>query len=102
MSVDGGDISSSFGLPGGAGNRVASSSSPLSSSSPFVGAVENGGEGGASEKKAAWLLMNLSVKDGEFGASVSASASATGSVYRSGEEGVGDGPRVKRRRALSM
>lgn len=44
----------------------------------------------SSEKKAAWLLMKLSVKDGECGAEASR------------EKEVCDGPRVKRRRATSF
>jgi hypothetical protein len=46
-----------------------------------------GGGGGAAEKKAAWLLMKLSVKDGECGVGM-----------REREEG----PRIKRMRATSM
>ncbi|PBP24739.1 hypothetical protein BUE80_DR004326 [Diplocarpon rosae] len=52
---------------------------------------ESGGAGeeaGGAEKKAAWLLMNLSVQDGECGASADC--------------GLGEGPRIKRRRATSM
>jgi hypothetical protein len=50
---------------------------------------------GGAEKKAAWLLMKLSVKDGETGA---------GSATEGGREEKDDfeGPRVKRRRATSM
>lgn len=51
-----------------------------------------GGGNGASEKKAAWLLMNLSVKDGEFGGA---------GVVTSAKEEM-EGPRVKRRRATSF
>ncbi|KAF7901133.1 hypothetical protein EAF00_003354 [Botryotinia globosa] len=61
------------------------------------------------EKKAAWLLMKLSVKDGEAGAALpslpSVSAVGTplmGSAKWIKDEGDSDGPRVKRRRALSM
>ncbi|RAL60330.1 hypothetical protein DID88_000106 [Monilinia fructigena] len=61
------------------------------------------------EKKAAWLLMKLSVKDGEVAAASpllpSISMTATpimGSVKWCKDEMDGDGPRVKRRRALSM
>jgi hypothetical protein len=43
-----------------------------------------------SEKKAAWLLMKLSVRDGECGAEALK------------EKEVGEGPRIKRRRATSM
>jgi hypothetical protein len=46
------------------------------------------GSGGA-EKKAAWLLMKLSVKDGECGTEAM-------------KEKEGEGPRIKRRRATSM
>lgn len=48
--------------------------------------IDADGTVGGAEKKAAWLLMNLSVKDGEFNS-----------------EGVkeSDGPRVKRRRAAT-
>lgn len=46
---------------------------------------------GGAEKKAAWLLMKLSVKDGECGAEASR-------VHDAME----DGPRIKRRRATSM
>ncbi|PMD47817.1 hypothetical protein L207DRAFT_416387 [Hyaloscypha variabilis F] len=53
--------------------------------SPGVGA----GGGGAAEKKAAWLLMKLSVKDGECSTEA-----------RNEQED--DGPRIKRRRATSM
>ncbi|KAB8301349.1 hypothetical protein EYC80_003230 [Monilinia laxa] len=61
------------------------------------------------EKKAAWLLMKLSVKDGEVAAASpllpSISMAAT-PILRSikwyKDEMDGDGPRVKRRRALSM
>jgi hypothetical protein len=45
---------------------------------------------GGAEKKAAWLLMKLSVKDGECGAE----------AFR--EQDTMDGPRIKRRRATSM
>ena len=45
---------------------------------------------GGAEKKAAWLLMKLSVKDGECGAEASR------------EQDEMDGPRIKRRRATSM
>jgi hypothetical protein len=48
------------------------------------------GAGGAAEKRAAWLLMKLSVKDGE---------TACGAEVKEKE---GDGPRIKRRRATSM
>jgi hypothetical protein len=48
---------------------------------------------GGAEKKAAWLLMKLSVKDGEFGGG-GASAAEGGADA--------DGHRVKRRRATSM
>ena len=64
-----------------------------------VGVGRRGGGGGANgiqgkeEKKAAWLLMKLSVKDGE---------STTGENAGGGWNGDVDGPRVKRRRALSM
>ncbi|KAA8571863.1 hypothetical protein EYC84_001819 [Monilinia fructicola] len=61
------------------------------------------------EKKAAWLLMKLSVKDGEVAAaspllpSISmAGTPMMGSVKWCKDEMGGDGPRVKRRRALSM
>ncbi|APA05722.1 hypothetical protein SS1G_01927 [Sclerotinia sclerotiorum 1980 UF-70] len=63
------------------------------------------------EKKAAWLLMKLSVKDGQVGAASpipllpSVSALGTpmmGSSRWCKDEVNGDGPRVKRRRALSM
>ncbi|KAI9645605.1 hypothetical protein NHQ30_006347 [Ciborinia camelliae] len=61
------------------------------------------------EKKAAWLLMKLSVKDGEVGATLpllpSVSVAGTpmmGSVKWCKDEVDSDGPRVKRRRALSM
>ena len=50
-----------------------------------VGAI---GAGGAAEKKAAWLLMKLSVKDGE----------CCVEALRKHD----DGPRIKRRRATSM
>jgi len=63
--------------------------------------TENGGNGSTTageEKKAAWLLMKLSVKDGE------ASGNEGGGRLMSpnGEDGDLDGPRVKRRRATSM
>jgi hypothetical protein len=51
------------------------------------------GAGGV-EKKAAWLLMNLSVKDGESGESVKEAAR--------NEKDFLEGPRVKRRRATSV
>jgi hypothetical protein len=51
----------------------------------------DGGIGGA-EKKAAWLLMKLSVKDGE-----QCGAEARGEKELEGD----DAPRVKRRRATS-
>lgn len=53
----------------------------------------SGGPSGA-EKKAAWLLMNLSVKDGECG------AEAAAGLVR--QRALMEGPRVKRRRATSM
>lgn len=49
--------------------------------------------GGGVEKKAAWLLMKLSVKDGER---------AGETLEAEKGEAVDDGPRVKRRRATSM
>jgi len=55
-----------------------------------VSAGRVGTGGGAAEKKAAWLLMRLSVKDGE---------TACGAEMKEKE---GDGPRIKRRRATSM
>jgi hypothetical protein len=48
------------------------------------------GSSGGAEKNAAWLLMKLSVKDGECG------------VEAGKEKEVLEGPRVKRRRATSM
>ncbi|KAF8857886.1 hypothetical protein BDZ45DRAFT_690509 [Acephala macrosclerotiorum] len=51
--------------------------------------VGSNGVGGA-EKKAAWLLMKLSVKDGECG------------VEAGKEKDSDEGPRIKRRRATSM
>jgi hypothetical protein len=48
-----------------------------------------GGVGGAAEKKAAWLLMKLSVKDGECS-------------MEALEENQSEGPRLKKRRATSM
>ncbi|CZR62189.1 uncharacterized protein PAC_12086 [Phialocephala subalpina] len=51
--------------------------------------VASNGVGGA-EKKAAWLLMKLSVKDGECGTEAGK------------EKDTDEGPRIKRRRALSM
>ncbi|TVY84812.1 hypothetical protein LSUE1_G000833 [Lachnellula suecica] len=45
---------------------------------------------GGAEKKAAWLLMNLSVKDGECGAEATR------------DRDMLEGPRIKRRRATSM
>ena len=51
-----------------------------------------GGSGGV-EKKAAWLLMKLSVKDGECGQEAMDIAE---------ERDMVEGPRVKRRRATSM
>ena len=48
---------------------------------------------GGVEKKAAWLLMKLSVKDGER---------AKGSLQAEKGKIVGEGPRIKRRRATSM
>ncbi|ESZ99092.1 hypothetical protein SBOR_0502 [Sclerotinia borealis F-4128] len=61
------------------------------------------------EKKAAWLLMKLSVKDGEAGAALPMVPSASvfntptmGCVKWCKDEVDSDGPRVKRRRALSM
>ncbi|KUJ17006.1 uncharacterized protein LY89DRAFT_718712 [Mollisia scopiformis] len=50
--------------------------------------VSSNGVGGA-EKKAAWLLMKLSVKDGECG-------------VEAAKEKEDEGPRIKRRRATSM
>jgi hypothetical protein len=47
---------------------------------------------GGVEKKAAWLLMKLSVKDGECGAE----------ALKGKESEVSEGPRIKRRRATSM
>jgi hypothetical protein len=47
------------------------------------------GAGGAAEKKAAWLLMKLSVKDGECS-------------MEALKENQCEGPRIKRRRATSM
>ena len=59
-----------------------------------IGSGAGGGSGvgavGGAEKKAAWLLMKLSVKDGECGAEVLK------------EKELGEGPRIKRRRATSM
>ncbi|OWP05517.1 hypothetical protein B2J93_7861 [Marssonina coronariae] len=59
------------------------------------GRAEGGAGGGAAveelggaERKAAWLLLNLSVQDGEGGGSPDC--------------GPGEGPRIKRRRATSM
>lgn len=65
------------------------------------------------EKKAALLLMKLSVKDGEAGAALPAALPTLPSVSAVGtpmmgsakwckDEADSDGPRVKRRRALSM
>jgi hypothetical protein len=51
-------------------------------------AVGGAGAGGAAEKKAAWLLMKLSVKDGECGVEALKESD--------------NGPRIKRRRATSM
>jgi len=45
------------------------------------------------EKKAAWLLMKLSVRDGEM--------EVDGGDRLGGEEGL-EGPRVKRRRGVSL
>jgi hypothetical protein len=56
---------------------------------PTMSTTAKRGIGGA-EKKAAWLLMKLSVKDGECGAEVAK------------EREMSDGPRIKRRRATSM
>lgn len=53
---------------------------------------------GGAEKKAAWLLMKLSVKDGESGAGAGG-AEATHGHATVAES---DGPRIKRRRATSM
>jgi hypothetical protein len=55
-------------------------------------------EAGGVEKKAAWLLMNLSVQDGEGGSCKGDSLREL--VVR--KEELLDGPRVKRRRANSM
>lgn len=54
------------------------------------------GAGGV-EKKAAFLLMKLSVKDGE-----SSTDSAMEAAGPGGERDLSEGPRVKRRRATSM
>lgn len=51
-------------------------------------------DAGGAEKKAAFLLMKLSVKDGE--------SSAACATEATGEETDLEGPRVKRRRATSM
>ncbi|KAK2630614.1 hypothetical protein QTJ16_001434 [Diplocarpon rosae] len=68
-------------------NNNSSSSSNNASLGPESAGAEAEAAGGA-EKKAAWLLMNLSVQDGECGASTDC--------------GLGEGPRIKRRRATSM
>jgi hypothetical protein len=53
------------------------------------------GAAGGAEKKAAWLLMKLSVKDGEGGAESAREMAKE-------EKDLFQGPRVKRRRATSM
>jgi hypothetical protein len=53
------------------------------------------GAAGGAEKKAAWLLMKLSVKDGESSADSAKEAARD-------EKDLLDGPRIKRRRATSM
>ncbi|KAH6666307.1 hypothetical protein B0J14DRAFT_200750 [Halenospora varia] len=63
----------------------------------------NGSAVGGSEKKAAWLLMKLSVKDGECGvlaAGVGAGLSGNGDSDR--EVFDVEEPRIKRRKAMSM
>jgi hypothetical protein len=58
------------------------------------GDVSMSGSGvGGAEKKAAWLLMKLSVKDGERGGDILGGAK---------EKECDEAPRVKRRRATSM
>ena len=78
------------------------------------GSGGNGGGNGSSEKKAAWLLMNLSVKDGEFGgAGGSGGSGGLADGLGDGLGGLGglgmgrerfreEGRRIKRRRATSM
>jgi hypothetical protein len=60
--------------------------------------MENLSVAGGAEKKAAWLLMKLSVKDGESGPSGTESLTEVIGPENEHEEG----PRVKRRRATSM
>lgn len=55
---------------------------------------------GGAEKKAAWLLMKLSVKDGESGAG--AGSGGVEATHRHATGAESDGPRIKRRRATSM
>ncbi len=56
-----------------------------------------GGDIGGVEKKAAWLLMKLSVKDGESSLHLGLQTAT-----REGEAEADEGPRVKRRRATSV
>ena len=79
-----------------------------------VGSTHGGGSDreiedvGGVEKKAAWLLMKLSVKDGEAGAEMyggkdrSGDRGCGGGVRMGGAMGGFEGPRIKRRRATSM
>ena len=57
--------------------------------------MENTGADGRVEKKAAWLLMKLSVNDGESGIE-------SGRDFEDDEKQSLEGPRIKRRRATSL
>lgn len=81
-----------------------------------VGSANGGGSDmemedvGGVERKAAWLLMKLSVKDGEAGAEMYGGKDRSVETGCGGGVGVGmggamggfEGPRIKRRRATSM